>query len=101
MLKKLFSSLLGGGREDAREQAPEVAEALEYKGYEILAAPVPTGGQYRVSGVIRRAGEAAEPQEHRFERSDTVPDREGCVVLTRQKAQRFIDDVGERMFDPR
>ncbi|AXY42956.1 HlyU family transcriptional regulator [Halomonas alkalicola] len=99
MLKKLLSGLFGGG-EKAPGSAP-AAEPVAYKGYQIISEPADQGGQYRVSGWIRKPGEDGEVQEHRFERSDMVPGREACDQLMVSKAQRFIDEVGEGMFRPR
>lgn len=99
MLKKLLSGLFGGG-EKAPGSAP-AAEAVEYKGYEIISEPAEQGGQYRVSGVIRKSGVDGEMREHRFERSDMVPGREACDQLMVSKAQRFIDEVGDEMFAQR
>ncbi|MFO8046477.1 MAG: HlyU family transcriptional regulator [Halomonas sp.] len=104
MFKKLLSGLLGGGdrRSDVSALAnASAAEPVEYKGYRIISEPADQGGQYRVSGWIRRDGTDGEPQEHRFERSDMVSGREACDQLMVSKAQRFIDEVGEAMFNPR
>ncbi|MFC2992076.1 MULTISPECIES: HlyU family transcriptional regulator [Halomonas] len=104
MFKKLLSGLLGGGdrqsNASANANAP-AAEPVEYKGYLIISEPADQGGQYRVSGWIRRDGTDGEQQEHRFERSDMVPGREACDLLMVSKAQRFIDEVGEEMFSAR
>lgn len=109
MLKKLLSGLFGGAK-PASGNAP-AAEPVEYKGYLIVSEPADQGGQYRVSGWIRKpAGggeqggeeggeQGSEPLEHRFERSDMVPGREACDQLMIGKARRFIDEVGDAMFD--
>ncbi|QTF90981.1 HlyU family transcriptional regulator [Halomonas sp. BM-2019] len=99
MLKKLLSGLFGGG-----QRAPGSASAgepVEYQGYQIVSEPAEQGGQYRVSGWIRKPGPDGEWQEHRFERSDMVTGREACDQLMVSKAQRFIDEVGEGMFRTR
>ncbi len=99
MLKKWLSGLFGAS-EKATGSA-SAAEPVEYQGYQIISEPDGEGGQYRVSGWIRRAGPEGELQEHRFERSDMVPGREACDQLMVSKAQRFIDEVGEAMFKAR
>ncbi len=99
MFKKLLSGLLGGG--DTNAGNAEAAEPVEYRGYLIVSEPADQGGQYRVSGWIRKPGKDGEQQEHRFERSDMVPGREACDQLMVSKAQRFIDEVGDDMFTPR
>ncbi|RAR61508.1 hypothetical protein BCL93_105105 [Onishia taeanensis] len=97
MLKKLFPGLFGAG-ESAKSRE---AEPVEYQGYLIASDPQDTGGQYRVSGFIRKPVAGGETLEHRFERSDVVSDREACDELMVRKAERFIDDVGDDMFKPR
>lgn len=99
MFKKLFSGLLSGG--EKRPSGAPAAEPVAYRGYQIISEPEEQGGQYRVSGWIRRVSPAGETQEHRFERSDLVPGREACDQLMVSKARRFIDEVGEEMFLPR
>ncbi|WP_148254880.1 HlyU family transcriptional regulator [Aidingimonas lacisalsi] len=94
MLKKLLAGWFGGGDETSSE-----AEPVEYNGYLIVADPQDVGGQYRVSGWIRKPVEGGEMLEHRFERSDVVAGRDACEELMISKAQRFIDDLGDDMFD--
>lgn len=93
MLKKLFSVFRGGD-----DQPTPQAEAVDYKGYLITPDPQNTGGQYRVSGWIRKPVEGGKTLEHRFERSDIVSGHEACTELTLSKARRFIDDLGDEMF---
>nr|WP_298409948.1 HlyU family transcriptional regulator [uncultured Halomonas sp.] len=93
MLKKLIGSLFRGG-DGNHEEMP----ATEHRGYLITPDPQDTGGQYRVSGWIRKPIEQGETLEHRFERSDMVSSREACVELTLKKAERYIDDIGDEMF---
>ncbi|MGQ4880084.1 HlyU family transcriptional regulator [Billgrantia sp. LNSP4103-1] len=96
MLKKFLGGLFGGG--DAKPGNAKAAEPVEYNGYKIVSEPAEQGGQYRVSGWIRKEGAAGELLEHRFERSDLVPGREACDQLMVSKAQRFIDQIGDDMF---
>ncbi|ERS91903.1 MULTISPECIES: HlyU family transcriptional regulator [unclassified Halomonas] len=102
MFKKLLSGLFGGGDDATPGNAP-AAEPVEYNGYLIISEPAKEGGQYRVSGWIRKpltgdGEEEGEVLEHRFERSDMVPGREACDELMIGKAQRFIDELGDDMF---
>ncbi|MFC3282587.1 HlyU family transcriptional regulator [Litchfieldella rifensis] len=94
MLKKLLSGLMGGGS----KSAPDV-EPVEYKGYLIISDPQDRDGQFRVSGWIRKPVDGGEMLEHRFERSDVVSSREACDELMVSKAQRFIDDLGDDIFN--
>lgn len=100
MLKRLFDALKGSSSTTTTgEPRREVADTVEYKGCEIVITPAPAGGQYRVSGLIRRARGNGEPQELCFERSDILPDRDSCIDMTRTKAERYIDEQGDRLFE--
>lgn len=101
MLKKLREALRGGGDRKARADDDTRAggeESLHYKGYEILPTPDRSGGQYRVSALIRQRREGGM-REQRFERSDMLPDRESCIELTRTKVERYIDEQGDGLFN--
>ena len=50
--------------------------------------------------MIRKAVAGDSVKEHRFERSDMLPGRDACDALMVSKAQRFIDEVGDAMFEP-
>ncbi|WP_069383759.1 HlyU family transcriptional regulator [Halomonas caseinilytica] len=101
MLKKLLSGLFGGGARESRTGSTSVeGEPVEYKGYVIVPQSEDVGGQFRVSGWIRKpASEGGEPREQRFERSDVVPGREACDALMISKAERLIDELGDALFD--
>ncbi|RKR02401.1 hypothetical protein C7446_2111 [Kushneria sinocarnis] len=102
MLKRLLAGLMSGGRTAQEgEVGTQPADSVEYRGYEIIPEPQKASGQYRVSGRIRRTDEQGQVQEQRFERADTVPDRDGCIELIRLKAERYIDDHGDRVFEQR
>lgn len=97
MLGKLFSGIFGGGN---AEKPSKEGEAVEYNGYLIVPQCEDKGGQFRVSGWIRKpAGEGEAMREQRFERSDVVPGREACEELMVSKAQRMIDDAGDELFN--
>ncbi|MDN3526316.1 HlyU family transcriptional regulator [Halomonas sabkhae] len=101
MLKKLLSGLLGQGQGGAGSTSRE-GESVEYHGYTIVPQSEDMGGQFRVSGWIRKPDpEGGEPLEHRFERSDVVPGREACDALMVSKAERFIDELGDAIFEAR
>ncbi|MBW6391366.1 HlyU family transcriptional regulator [Billgrantia antri] len=99
MLKKLLGGLFGNG--EAKPGNAKAAEPVEYNGYQIVSEPAEQGGQFRVSGWIRKPDENGEMREHRFERSDLVPGREACDQLMVSKAQRYIDQIGDDMFQSR
>ncbi|MDT8896575.1 HlyU family transcriptional regulator [Halomonas sp. I1] len=98
MLKKLLSGLFGQG--EAKSGGAPEGEPVEYQGYLIVPQAEDMGGQFRVSGWIRKPDpEGGEPREHRFERSDVVPGREACDALMVSKAERLIDELGDDLFN--
>ncbi len=96
MWKTLLGGLFGSG--EAKPGNAKAAEPVEYNGYQIVSEPAEQGGQFRVSGWIRKPGDNGELLEHRFERSDLVPGRDVCDELMVSKARRFIDQIGDDMF---
>ncbi|HSH47273.1 MAG TPA: HlyU family transcriptional regulator [Halomonas sp.] len=96
MFGKLLSGLFGGGN---AEKPSKEGEAVEYRGYLIVPQCEDVGGQFRVSGWIRKPGTAERAaREHRFERSDVMPGRDACEALMVSKARRMIDDMGDELF---
>lgn len=101
MFKKLLSGLFGNHHNKPPDkEGAKTAEPIEYKEYWIISQPDNQSGQYRVSGWIRKQDSQGVTLEHRFERSDMLPGREACDAMMITKAQRYIDEVGDRMFDP-
>lgn len=88
-LKGLFSGT---------ENAPEAAEeSVEYKGFEIMPAPMKEGAQYRVAATITK-GEGESQKVHKFIRSDLIPSRDECIEITLRKAKLSIDQMGDNLF---
>ncbi|WP_447556460.1 HlyU family transcriptional regulator [Vreelandella sp. EE22] len=100
MFKKLLSALAGGSDKPAAGGKAVHAEPVHYKAYAIVSTPDQQGGQYRVSGIITLAREDGQTLEHRFERSDMLPARQACDEMMVAKAKRYIDEVGDAMFEP-
>ncbi|MDQ7727686.1 HlyU family transcriptional regulator [Halomonas sp. SpR8] len=100
MLKKIFSGLFGSDTQAAPGAKTKAADPVEYKGYSIVSQPDDQSGQFRVSGWISKPDAAGEMLQHRFERSDMLPGRDACDAMMVTKAQRYIDEVGEAMFEP-
>ncbi|MFD2189731.1 HlyU family transcriptional regulator [Pistricoccus aurantiacus] len=96
MLKRLIDGLFRGGNVNDEE-----IPATQYRDYLITPDPQSAGGQYRVSGWIRKPIEDGKTLEHRFERSDMVGSRQECIDLTIQKSERLIDDLGDQIFEKR
>lgn len=97
MLKKLFGALFGGASES--QHAPQVTPT-EYQGYLIYPEPQAEGGQYRLAGRITRDIDG-ELKEHRFIRSDLFVNPDDARDFMLRKAQTFIDQMGDQMFDVR
>ncbi|MCB5162281.1 HlyU family transcriptional regulator [Marinomonas algarum] len=88
-LKGLFSG---------SETTPEPAEeAVEYKGFSIVPAPIKDAGQFRVAATITK-GQDDTLQTHNFIRSDLIGSHSQCVEITLRKAKLTIDQLGEAIF---
>ena len=88
--------LFGAGTADTHEAAAD--EAIDYKGYRIIAAPRNEGGQWIVAGTILRDGPEGE-QRYTFVRADSYGSRDGAAEFTVIKARQIIDLEGEAIFD--
>lgn len=95
MLKKLFGALFGS----ADSHQPAVTPT-EYQGYLIYPEPVAEGGQYRLAGRITREI-GGELKVHRFIRSDLFVNPDDARDFMLRKAHTFIDQMGDKMFEPR
>ena len=93
MVMKFLRGLLGGGEGAGGSRH----EAVEYQGYRIEPAPVRQDSGWTTCGTISREVDG-ETRSHRFMRADTSMSEEAAVELTVRKAQRLIDEQGERLF---
>lgn len=89
-LKKLF----GGGRQAA---GPAENDPVEYKGFQIVTAPINEGGQYRLAATISKSVDD-EPRIHHLIRADIFPSHEEAVQFSLRKAKQVIDEQGETIF---
>jgi hypothetical protein len=89
-----FWSALFGRRGGAAEK---VSAPVEYKGFEIRAAPYQNNGQYQTAGIIAREIDGVR-KEHRFIRADAHASYDDAVTFTLNKARQIIDLQGERIF---
>lgn len=94
-LGKWLARFLGGGG-DGGGTAP--SEVVEYRGYRIVARPIRQGGQFLTAGTIAKDFPEGT-REHRFVRADTHASEEDARRFMVQKAQRLIDEVGDRLFN--
>ena len=95
MLKKLFTALFGGQPAVVAEVTP-----TEYAGYLIYPEPMAEGGQYRLAGRITKELDGVL-LTHRFIRTDLFANPADAERYMVQKAHTFIDQMGDRMFEPR
>ncbi|WP_421280735.1 HlyU family transcriptional regulator [Aeromonas taiwanensis] len=95
MLKKLLNALFKGQPAQHAEVTP-----TEYAGYLIYPEPMAEGGQFRLAGRITREVDGVV-QTHRFIRSDLFVNPADAERFMVQKAHTFIDQMGDRMFEPR
>ena len=93
---QLLGKIFGGGGDSAT--APEPAEAVEYKGFTITAAPIKEGGQFKTAGMISKDLNG-EQRSAQFIRADNHSDRQAAVNHSERKAQQIIDEQGEAVFD--
>jgi hypothetical protein len=92
-LRRLFGTSAGGSPAGADESA-----AVEYKGYRIVPQPTSASGGYLTAGLIVLETPEGGRREHRFVRADTHPSLDDAKAFTVAKAQRLIDEQGERLF---
>ncbi|RTZ17325.1 transcriptional regulator [Vibrio aquaticus] len=89
----LFSRLFG----TKKEQPKQEVEPIEYKEYLIYQEAQSEGGQYRIAGrITKQFGE--ETKTHRFIRSDVLPSETDANEFMLKKAQMFIDQMGDNIF---
>ncbi|MCP5000444.1 MAG: hypothetical protein GY933_17345 [Hyphomicrobiales bacterium] len=92
-LGKFFKSLLGGASGNAQ---PQPAEAVEYKGLSIEAAPINEDGKFRTAGFI--SGEVdGDIKRVRFIRADQHNDLGSAVDHAIAKARQIIDEQGSAL----
>ena len=96
VIGKWLGRLLGGGGEEGGA-AVKASAAVEYRGYQITPQPIRQGGQFLTAGTISKEFPEGR-KEHRFVRADTHSSEEDARNLMVQKAQRLIDEVGDRLF---
>jgi len=85
-----------GGTPDSGEAEP-AGDAVAYGEYLIVPKPIRQGGQFLTAGTIAKEFPEGR-KEHRFVRADTHASEEDARRFMVQKAQRLIDEVGDRLF---
>ena len=85
------------GRSRTEAAASSSTQAVDYRGFTILPQPVRQGGQFLTAGLIAKDFPEGR-KEHRFIRADTHASEEEARNFMVQKAQRLIDELGDRLF---
>ena len=90
LLKLLKSMFAGPGAEAI------VSDPVDYKGFNIEAAPLPEDGKYRVAGYI--SGELdGEMRRIQFIRADLLADQDAAITQSTTKARQIIDEQGQAL----
>ncbi|WP_300517735.1 HlyU family transcriptional regulator [Aliiroseovarius sp.] len=90
----LFGKLFGGKTAGAgKEVEPEL-----YEGFRIYPEPVREAGGYRVNARIEK-DVGGLLRTHQMVRADVVQSEDEARAITLRKAQSFIDQMGERIFN--
>lgn len=89
VIGRVFGKLFGSG---AAAESP--IEPVAYKGFLIVADPIPEGDQYRTAGYISRDGEP-EGARSRFIRADLHGSQESAIDHSIRKGRQVIDEQGE------
>ena len=100
MLKRILGFLSGSGGSGGGGEPQPSGDPVEYKGFTIVAMPAKDANGWRVNGKITKETDDGL-KEHQFIRADTNGDLDTVTELTITKAQRIIDEQGERIFEPR
>jgi hypothetical protein len=95
MLRKLFDTLRA---KRASDNPSEVVSESTYGGLIIQVAPLKDDNGWRVGGAILSSDDPATAQRLAFVRADVFSSRETAAEMTLAKAQRLIDEQGERLF---
>ena len=91
-----FSRLFGSKTETGPAGTDTAGKPEDHKGFTIIPAPIPEGGQYRVAARIEKDG-----QSHQLVRADTMASLDEARSISVAKARQMIDEQGERIFAPR
>ena len=92
MIMKFLRGLGGDKNEE-----PTKHEAVDYKGFSIVATPRKAPGGWTTEGVISKQARDNTRSE-RFIRADMLMSEEEAVDYSVNKARKIIDEQGERLF---
>jgi hypothetical protein len=89
-----FKRLFGGGT----GSNVHTAEAIDYKGFQIIATPRQVSGGWSTEGLIRKQIDG-EDKEVAFIRADTCMSTDDAVKAAQGKGHKIIDERGDAVFD--
>nr|WP_321508599.1 HlyU family transcriptional regulator [uncultured Celeribacter sp.] len=95
----LFSKLFGGssGGAAAQASAAEVKPEL-YSGFRIFPTPIKAESGFRICARIEKEIDG-DTKVHEMIRADTISTKEEAEIASLRKAQVFIDQMGNSVFD--
>ncbi|MEQ8877178.1 MAG: HlyU family transcriptional regulator [Phycisphaerales bacterium] len=93
----LLSRLFGGKPGPGKDPAP-AHDPVEYEGFTIHPEPIKEGGTWRVAARIEKEIDG-EVMSQQLIRADMISDPDQAAAESTRKAQRLIDERGERLFD--
>lgn len=94
----LFGKLFGGKANTNSAPKAETKPELYANDFLIYPEPIKEASGYRIAARIEKEIDG-EMKSHLMIRADTIASEEDAIVATVQKAQIFIDQMGEAMFD--
>ncbi|MCA0043013.1 HlyU family transcriptional regulator [Celeribacter litoreus] len=94
----LFSKLFGGGSAAKPAANSDVKPELYGADYLIYPDPIKEASGYRVAAKIEKDFDGVT-REHHMIRADTFTSEEDARVASLHKAQIFIDQMGEAIFN--
>jgi hypothetical protein len=95
-MRALLGRLFGRGAGEPAMQPS--GEAVDYKGYQIRAAPFRAEGQFQTAGSIEKDF-ADGRKEHRFIRAEKHTSMELAADFSVLKARQIIDERGDGIFE--
>ena len=94
----LISKLFGGKSNTGSRSDSETKPELYGDDYRIFPEPIKEDSGYRVAARIEKDFDG-EIRRHEMIRADTLGAKEDARLASLHKAQIFIDQMGERLFD--
>jgi Uncharacterized conserved protein len=94
----LFSKLFGGKPQRDAAQKSSAKPELYGKDYRIFPEPQKAEGGYRIVARIEKEFDG-ETRAHMMIRADTMSDLDDARQESLRKAQIFIDQMGDSIFD--